>query len=69
MPIPKPNRGESQDDYISRCISFAAGEGTPGNQAAAICHDTWRRSKKEDAGIFKGIFLKLFGRRESDGRA
>jgi hypothetical protein len=47
MPIPNPNRGETQSKFISRCISFVAGEGTPVNQAAAICHDKWRNKMQK----------------------
>jgi len=42
MPIPSPNSGESQSNYVSRCIGFLVDEGTPGDQAAAICYDKWR---------------------------
>lgn len=48
MPLPKPKPNESQSDFVSRCIEFAVGEGTPQNQAAGMCYSQWERSKKEE---------------------
>lgn len=48
MPIPKPNPGESRDDYISRCMSAQEGEDRDQEQKLAICFDTFRQSKKSD---------------------
>mgnify|MGYP001561686152 CR=1 FL=1 len=47
--IPKPQSGESQDQFIARCVPIVLHEGTAadGSQAAAICHSIWRESKKE----------------------
>lgn len=49
MPMPKPRKGEKQNQFISRCISQLKGEDTekPNDQIQAICFDTWRRSKKK----------------------
>ena len=47
MPIPKPKPGESQSAYHSRCMSFVVEEGTPTDQANAICYQKWRDRKKE----------------------
>ena len=48
MPIPKPKTGETQDEFISRCM------GNPTmvdeyeqDQRAAICYSAWRRAKGE----------------------
>lgn len=46
MPLPKPKTGESQDDFVGRCISFAVKDGMPQNQATAACFSTWRASKQ-----------------------
>lgn len=51
MPIPKPS-GESQREYISKCIS-SIGDEYDTDQALAICYDTWREEN------FKGINLVL----------
>jgi HK97 family phage prohead protease len=48
MPIPKPQKGETEDDFISRCMSNdTMKEEYPDNdQRLAICYDSWRESKK-----------------------
>lgn len=51
MPIPKPNDGENESEFVSRCISKIIDEYDQ-SQAAAICYNTYRDkekfSKKED---------------------
>jgi hypothetical protein len=41
--MPKPKKGESHDDYISRCVPAVIHEGTASNpkQAVAICESFW----------------------------
>lgn len=48
--MPTPRSGESEDDFVSRCIPIVIDEGTAedGSQAAAICHSMYRESKKEE---------------------
>ena len=43
-PIPSPNEGESQDEFISRCISSLSGEESDKKkeQIAAICYNAWK---------------------------
>jgi hypothetical protein len=45
MPIPEPYSGESEDEFMNRCMSFVIGEGTDQNQAYAICSTQWEESK------------------------
>ena len=45
MPI-NPKKGESEKDFISRCIKIEVMNDKPQKQAAAICYDTWKRNKK-----------------------
>lgn len=47
MPIPKPNKNEKQNAYMSRCISFVKGESPnmSNNQATAMCGTAWRTAK------------------------
>lgn len=51
MPIPKPKKGESKDDFISRCMSdedmkeYSADPKS--NQRYAVCISKWE-SKNED---------------------
>ena len=51
MPAP-PKPGESQSDFIGRCVPVFIDEGRPKDQAVAICYDMWRKkhpgSKSED---------------------
>ena len=46
MPIPKPRENESEDAFISRCISFLINEGYEPEQAKGIAFSQWRDSKK-----------------------
>ena len=63
MPVPKPRKGETQKEYIPRCISFLEHEGGRGHeQIQAICFDTWRESKgiKRRAGyVFNAAIHNL----------
>ena len=45
MPIPKPKKGENQNDFVSRCISFLYPEYNDEQQSAAICVRTYEESK------------------------
>jgi hypothetical protein len=47
MPLPTPNKGEQQQDFVSRCISFetkASPDRDP-KQVQAMCFAQWRRAK------------------------
>jgi hypothetical protein len=47
----KPSSGESQDEFISRCMSVLIGdEGKPEDQAAAICYSMWEEKMSIDTG-------------------
>lgn len=42
-----PNKGESQDEFHSRCMSKLVGdEGYEQDQANAICYSYWERNKE-----------------------
>jgi hypothetical protein len=45
MPIPKPQGGEKEDKYISRCISEVANEYDVEGQAYAVCKSTYDKDK------------------------
>jgi len=45
MPIPKPETGEQEDKYISRCISDIASEYDVEGQAYAVCKSTYDKDK------------------------
>jgi len=50
MPI-KPNAGEDQKTFVSRCIAHEVEAGHPQDQAAAICYKYWREAKDDEASI------------------
>ena len=44
MPV-NVKKGESENDFISRCIGEEVGAGYEQSQAAAICYSYWRKDK------------------------
>lgn len=42
----EPNEGETQDEFIGRCISFEVGNGIEQDQAAAICYSKWQKKSE-----------------------
>ena len=62
MPIPSPSQGESQNEYVGRCISDI-NEEYPNEQAVAICISNWQKthmSKDSSARVamkMEGIHL------------
>lgn len=47
MPLPRPRNGESESEFISRCISSISNEYQK-KQAIAICYSQWdNRDKKK----------------------
>jgi len=68
MPVPKPKAGESQDDYISRCMRWMADNepDRPRDQQLAICFNTYRESKRSNFIYSEPIpIVRSF---ESDGK-
>jgi hypothetical protein len=45
MPIPTPKPNEAEGSFMSRCIRFVTNEGTPQEQAIAICSSQYRKEK------------------------
>lgn len=60
MPIPTPRSGESQDQFISRCMETMADEFDDNEQRAAICYDAWRNKMGQEK-LFKLRDLKIDG--------
>lgn len=60
--MPTPRKGESEKNYVPRCIAYIMHEGKTGNpsEAAAICHSMyreWRKKQRKELGLvlmFKG---------------
>jgi len=44
MPIPKPGGGESESDYVSRCMEKLADDFPDQEQRAAVCYRTYREA-------------------------
>ena len=45
--MPDPHTGESQSDFMSRCVPMVIDEGSPQDQAVAICSSKWDDSNKD----------------------
>jgi len=52
--MPKPNKGEHKDEFISRCIpKLIKDEKYPQKQAIAICYSYWKdKDKRKMEGVF-----------------
>jgi hypothetical protein len=55
--MPKPKKGESEQDFISRCMAYDDMQKYDQKQRAAICYSYWRESKKEN--IMKPVSPRL----------
>lgn len=55
--MPTPNKGESQSDFVSRCIPIVMNEGTAkdNKQASAICYSIFRRHDKKESQFNNNI--------------
>jgi len=62
MPMPEPRAGESEEDFIDRCMgdSVMVEDFPDNNQRAAICHRQWRKKgvQNMERKQFSGIELK-----------
>jgi hypothetical protein len=56
MPIPKPSSGETEQEYVSRCIEAIYDE-YGAEQASAICYSTFRN--ESNLGQQEHTFSKL----------
>lgn len=69
MPI-KPNSGETQEEFISRCIGEEIGAGYEQSQAAAICYSKWDRrelSKQKFSDPQRRVQAKLNFEKKYEG--
>ena len=60
--MPTPQAGESQDDFVSRCIPIVLEDGTAEDQeqAAAVCYSMWREAREEGKMTGKQMERKTF---------
>ena len=49
MPLPKPNEGENQDDFIARCMGNDNMQEYDQKQRLAICFSQWKNKEKQEA--------------------
>jgi len=72
MPVPKPETGESKEDYLAKCHKFlhdenkARDEKRPDDQISAICYEQWREYAREVG--FESEPIPLLRSFESDGK-
>jgi hypothetical protein len=59
MPIPPVNAGESQNEYVGRCVSDI-NEEYPNEQAVAVCISTYQR-KNVKANAADRVGMKMEG--------
>ena len=50
----EPSAGESESEYMSRCVPTLIDEGKPQDQAVAICISTYQNMGKQEMGIDTG---------------
>ena len=55
-----PRAGETEDEFISRCIPVLISEGYDEGQSAAICYSTWRDRFDEDERQIDLYISELF---------
>ena len=53
MPLPAPNSGESEKDFVSRCMGAEGmnSEYPKQDQRAAVCYSQWRKAHGEKKGL------------------
>lgn len=75
MPIPTPNAGESQDDFIGRCMGNDAmqAEFPDQEQRAAVCLDAWSKKSALPVGLTlhvrsspTGLYFKNYDAKTTD---
>ena len=60
--MPSPNKGERQEDFISRCLSSDESNKTfpEQSQRAAFCYSQWRnKDKNKEAAAFAELIFIL----------
>lgn len=80
--MPTPNEGESEKDFVERCVPEVIEDGTAedGTQAAAVCHSMWREHHSKGGNFLKAIgatddtltvanYIVLFDGRDLEGIA
>ncbi len=58
MPIPNKESGESENEYIGRCMA-AIGDEYPQDQALAICYNKFRENMNTESKVLNRIKLEV----------
>lgn len=45
--MPKPHDGETEKDFVQRCVPVLVSEGKDQKQAVAICYSMYREHRKK----------------------
>jgi hypothetical protein len=63
--MPTPKKGESEKDFVARCVPQVIKEGTAkdGAQGNAVCHSMWREHQKKKRAMAEpnAMVLDVFG--------
>lgn len=45
--MPNPNKNESENDFVNRCVEYLTkeGKGSDNSQRVAICHSRYKQAK------------------------
>lgn len=70
MPMPKPESGESQDDFIQRCMGneVMRQDYPDSEQRSAVCHTQWKEKEMpmEEKAKFKGFEIKALASKDAE---
>jgi len=55
--MPTPSSGESQDEFMGRCMAFPDMQQYPPDQRAAICHSKWEEKSAAEDKAFTGTLI------------
>jgi len=61
--MPKPKPGESEQDFISRCVPIVMNEGDTKDQALGKCYGIYRNIKKDEMFKVAGKMLDIISER------
>jgi hypothetical protein len=65
--VVEPNAGETEDEFISRCIGEEINSGYPQDQAVAICYSKWKENKYNKETNKNEMKMKFEMTRLADG--
>lgn len=66
MPLPKPNSGEIEKEFITRCMSELAGE-FEDSQRLAVCYTQWRKKTEGKMREYKSFKFEVKSVDEASG--